>query len=128
LGYQTEMFKKIAFIHYPTMDLDRALKFYRDVLGLKLRVQNEEWVEFAVGEQRLALRKVHALPQRSDTAQPAGAMVWLEARPIEETIARLKAENVIITNDLEVFYYGKTSSFLDPDRNVLGLYEPPPEK
>ncbi len=122
------MFKKIAFIHYPTQDLDRALSFYRDVLGLKLLVQNEEWVEFAVGEQRLALRRVDALPQQTHSSQSSGAMVWLEARPIEEIIAQLKAKNVKFIEGLSELPYGKLSTFSDPDGNRIGLYEPPHKK
>ncbi len=122
------MFKKIAFIHYPTRNLDRALGFYRDVLGLNLIVQNEEWIEFTVDEQRLALRKVDSLPQPADASQQACAMIWLEAQPIEEIITQLKAKNVNFIEDLNIFSYGKTSIFLDPDGNPLGLYEPPPKK
>ncbi len=122
------MFKKIAFIHYPTQDLDRALRFYRDALGLKLLVQNEEWIEFEIGEQRLALRRVDTLPQQSDSSQPAGAMVWLEARPIEEIITQLKEKNVKFINGLSKFPYGKMSTFSDPDGNRIGLYEPPHKK
>lgn len=120
---QGAMFKKIAFIHYPTQDLVRALKFYRDVLGLELHVQTEEWVEFKVGDQRLALRQVDAMPPQS-----AGAMIWLEARPIEEIIPQLKAKNVKFIEELETYSYGKTATFEDPDGNRLGLYEPPDKK
>ena len=89
-GSPTAMFDKIAFVHYETENLDRALKFYRDVLGLTLRVQNGEWIEFDVGGQRLALRQVDPRPHNQDASRPSGAMVWLEARPIESAIAHLK--------------------------------------
>lgn len=122
------MFKKIAFIHYPTRDLDRALRFYRDVLGLKLLVQNEEWIEFEIGDQRLALRLVDSLPQSPDSSQPAGAMVWLEAQSIEEIITNLKAKKINFIEELNILPYGKTSTFSDPDGNIIGLYEPPDKK
>ena len=119
------MFDKIAFVHYDTENLDRALKFYRDVLGLKLLVQNEEWVEFDVGGQRLALRQVDSMNIQTEPPNYAGAMVWLEARPIEPAIAHLKKNKVNFINYLEVFPYGKTAIFADPDGNPIGLYQPP---
>jgi lactoylglutathione lyase len=122
------MFQKIAFVHYCTENLDQALKFYRDVLGLKLRVQNEEWVEFEVGGQRLALRQVDAMPSTPKGSHPNGAMIWLEARPIEKAIDTLKNKKVKFINTLEVFSYGKTAVFKDPDGNLIGLYEPPEKK
>jgi len=119
------MFDKIAFVHYETENLDRALEFYKDVLGLTLRVQNEEWIEFDVGGQRLALRKVDTLTRQPEAPHPTGAMVWLEARPIEQAIAHLKKNNVKFINSLDIFPYGKTATFADPDGNSIGLYEPP---
>ena len=119
------MFQKIAFIHYPTQNLERALTFYRDVLGFKLLVQNEEWVEFEVGGQRLALRQVDSMSPRPESSHPNGAMIWLEASPIEKDITTLKNNKVIFINELKVFSYGKTITFEDPDGNLLGLYEPP---
>ncbi len=119
------MFDKIAFVHYETENLDRALEFYKDVLGLTLRVQNEEWIEFDVGGQRLALRKVDTLTRQPETLHPTGARVWLEARPIEQAIAHLQKNKVKFINSLEIFPYGKTATFADPDGNSIGLYEPP---
>ena len=119
------MFDKIAFVHYETENLDRALKFYKDVLGLTLRVQNEEWIEFDVGGQRLALRQVDPRPHNQDASRPPGAMVWLEARPIESAIAHLKKNKIKFINSLETSSYGKTATFSDPDGNPIGLYQPP---
>jgi lactoylglutathione lyase len=36
-------------------DMDRAVKFYRDVIGLPLKFQSPGWSEFATGETTLAL-------------------------------------------------------------------------
>ena len=119
------MFEKIAFIHYCTQDLAKALKFYRDVLGLKLLLQNEEWLEFDVGGQRLALRRVDSWAKNTEAPSTNRAMIWLEARPIEKAIAHLKENNIIFTNELCIFPYGKTAAFQDPDGNPIGLYEPP---
>jgi catechol 2,3-dioxygenase-like lactoylglutathione lyase family enzyme len=119
------MFQKIAFIHYPTQNLEKALEFYRNVLGFKLLVQNEEWVEFEVGGQLLALRLVDPMPPRPESSHPNGAMIWLEARPIEKVITTLENNKVIFINKLELFSYGKMATFKDPDGNLIGLYEPP---
>jgi catechol 2,3-dioxygenase-like lactoylglutathione lyase family enzyme len=119
------MFQRIAFIHYCTQNLERALEFYRDTLGLKLLVQNEEWVEFDVGGQRLALRQVDSMPAKLEESNPNGAMIWLEANPIEESIALLRKNKINFIKELEIFSYGKTAIFTDPDDNPIGLYEPP---
>jgi len=35
--------------------MEKAVKFYRDVLGLKLKFESPEWSEFMTGETTLAL-------------------------------------------------------------------------
>jgi lactoylglutathione lyase len=41
-------------------DMDRAVKFYRDVIGLPLKFQSPGWSEFATGETSLALHPASA--------------------------------------------------------------------
>jgi catechol 2,3-dioxygenase-like lactoylglutathione lyase family enzyme len=36
-------------------DMDKAVKFHRDVLGLKLKFESPGWSEFVTGETTLAL-------------------------------------------------------------------------
>ena len=36
-------------------DMDKAVKFYRDVLGLKMKFESPGWSEFVTGETTLAL-------------------------------------------------------------------------
>jgi lactoylglutathione lyase len=43
-------------------DMDRAVAFHRDVLGLELKFQSPEWSEFATGETTLALH--HSTPDK----------------------------------------------------------------
>lgn len=46
-------------------DMDKAVRFHRDIMGLKLKFQSPEWSEFATGETTLAL---HPASQKN----PAG--------------------------------------------------------
>jgi lactoylglutathione lyase len=36
-------------------DMDKAVKFYRDMLGLKVKFESPGWSEFVTGETALAL-------------------------------------------------------------------------
>ena len=48
-------------------DMDKAIAFYRDTLGLELKFQSPFWSEFATGQTTLALH-----PASADN--PAGAV------------------------------------------------------
>ncbi len=42
-------------------DMDQAVQFYRDILGLPLKFQSPEWSEFITGETTLALHPASEL-------------------------------------------------------------------
>ena len=46
---------KLGYVIKFVGDMDRAVKFYRDTLGLPLKFQSPEWSEFATGETTLGL-------------------------------------------------------------------------
>jgi len=117
------MIQKIAYFWVPVTDMGRAVEFYHQLLGLKLLFKREDWSEFDIDGQRLALRKVDTLPADEDSSVPGISFL---AQPIEQAIATLTQKGVHFTEGLKVYPYGKLAGFRDPDGNVLGLYEPPP--
>jgi lactoylglutathione lyase len=58
---------KLTYVIKFVADMDRAVKFYRDVLGLPLKFQSPGWSEFETGETTLALHSASA-------KNPAGAV------------------------------------------------------
>jgi lactoylglutathione lyase len=46
---------RMAYVIKYVADMDRAVAFYRDTLGLVLKFQTPEWSEFATGATMLAL-------------------------------------------------------------------------
>jgi predicted enzyme related to lactoylglutathione lyase len=51
---------KLSYIIEFVEDMDRAIKFYRDVIGLPLKFQSPGWSEFATGEVTLGLHPASA--------------------------------------------------------------------
>jgi predicted enzyme related to lactoylglutathione lyase len=49
------MTPKLAYIIEFVADMERAVKFYRDAVGLPLKFQSPGWSEFSTGETTLAL-------------------------------------------------------------------------
>jgi catechol 2,3-dioxygenase-like lactoylglutathione lyase family enzyme len=109
---------KIAFISYPVSNLDRAVEFYQKVLGKKPLFRHEDWAEFELGGQRLALQKTNG-------PIGTGAIVYFLAQPIEGFVLRLNELDTAMIGNIEIHSYGKLARFKDPDGNILGLYEPP---
>jgi lactoylglutathione lyase len=51
---------KLGYVIKFVADMNRAVKFYRDVLGLQLKFESPEWSEFVTGETTLALHPASA--------------------------------------------------------------------
>jgi lactoylglutathione lyase len=49
------MVPKLSYVIEFVGDMDRAVKFYRDVVGLPLKFQSLDWSEFSTGETAFAL-------------------------------------------------------------------------
>jgi lactoylglutathione lyase len=49
------MAPKLSHIIEFVADMERAVKFYRDVVGLPLKFESQGWSEFATGDVTLAL-------------------------------------------------------------------------
>jgi hypothetical protein len=56
-------------------DMNKAVKFYRDILGLRLKFESPGWSEFVTGETTLAL------PSASDK-NPAERSNWASLLPM----------------------------------------------
>src|SRR5260370_35808223 len=84
--------EKIAFVAIPVTDISRARKFYEEVIGLTVsdEMMSGKWIEYAVGEDTLAIANV------SDTWRPSdqGTGAALEVEDFDDAIKRLKDRHV----------------------------------
>jgi len=62
------MFKQLDYTMVTVSDMDRSIEFYRDRLGLNLKMQSPEWTEFETGQTTLAL---HGGGTQQERTQPA---------------------------------------------------------
>lgn len=115
------MIRKVANAHYWTRDMDGAVGFYRDVLGLDLRTRaGEDWAEFQAGGTTVALhgtREAHAPPQ-------AGATIVFEVDDLDATIRALRDRGVVFEGTVAEAPTGRFASFRDPDGNLLQIFQP----
>jgi len=82
------MAAKLSHIIEFVADMDRAVKFYRDVIGLPLKFQSPEWSEFATGAVTLAL---HPASEKN----PAGKLeMGLNVPNLQEFHAEMQGKGV----------------------------------
>lgn len=112
----------IDTVFYQVCNMDRAVTFYRDTLGLSLvRREGKDWAEFDAGAIKLSLSgELAVAPQRG------GATVVLSCEGIEELAASLKASGAIV-GSVEDLGGARMVDVHDPDGNEIVLMEPAAE-
>jgi predicted enzyme related to lactoylglutathione lyase len=116
------MIKKVAFIGHRVQDMDRAKRFYGELLGLAKTAEYEgKWCEFDTPEG-----KTIAL----DTFSPEGTPPYLalETDDIETEVARLKEAGVEVLMDVRDNKVCKMAIVQDSEGNGVMLHEIAPDR
>lgn len=112
---------RIHNVYQVTRDMDRALAFYRDVLGLEVKFQDgEKWCQLAAGDTRLAL----ASPQEAAPAE-AGSVVVIRVDDLDAARAALEAAGTEVEAYRDMGDHGRVMTCRDPDGTFLQLYQAP---
>jgi catechol 2,3-dioxygenase-like lactoylglutathione lyase family enzyme len=118
------MFKRVDDVFFNVDDMEAAVAFYRDKLGLAVTYQSADWTELDAGNVTIALRRHGSGPVgRPELGVGEGATIVFEVDDIEAARAELTAKGVQSIGG--VFDYGavRLAAFEDLNGNVLQIYE-----
>jgi len=112
------MIGSVDHLYYWTRDMDRAVAFYTDVVGLPLvRREGGEWAELDAGPIRFAL---HA----TDDTVPGSGTVVLRVDDLDEARWSLEQRGAAFDAYVgEVPGYARFATFRDPDGNPVQIIE-----
>lgn len=100
---------KLNYVIKYVADMDKAVVFYRDRLGLELRFQSAHWTEFATGETTLAL---HA----ASDEHPAGhASLGFGVDDIDAFYASAQSDGVEFTSEPTETFGHRIAKFKDSE-------------
>ena len=113
------MIKKLQNAYYVTRDMNRAVKFYRDVLGLKVKFQDgDNWAQFDAGGNNVSLASL-----AEAAAGATGATLILEVSDIAAARTALEQNGAAIVRNRDMGSHGKSLAFKDPDGNIVELFQ-----
>jgi predicted enzyme related to lactoylglutathione lyase len=111
----------IGFVAIPVTDVPQARKFYEEVLELKVsdEMMGGKWIEYAVGENTLAIANV------SDTWRPSdqGTGAAFEVEDFDDAIKRLKDRHVRFAVEPFETPCCHMAVVQDPDGNKLIIHK-----
>lgn len=122
------MFQHVKFANLPVVDQDRALRFYRDTVGLKLVIDDPSqgpwrWIELAIPGAKTSI----LLTRREGRADAEPCLV-LVCDDVAAECSRLAAAGVEIVSPPQEAPWQKGSFYAyirDSEGNVVMLDQPP---
>jgi len=117
--------KAIGFVAIPVTNIERARSFYEEVLGLRTsdEMMGGKWIEYAVGDDTLAIANV------SDTWTPSdqGTGAAFEVEDFDDAIRRLKDRHVRFAGEPFETPCCHMAVVQDPDGNKLIIHKLKPD-
>ena len=112
-------FKRLGAIILLVSDMDKSIKFYRDVLELPIKNTSSEWVEFFSSGTVLAL---HPSKSKSRTKN-SGVLVGFMVSNLETVAKKLKDKKVEFFKEPKEESFGKHAILADPDGHLISIAE-----
>jgi len=106
-------------VYYEVQDMKRAVAVYRDVLGLRVTEESEDWSAFNVGGLRVGLDSTEGKPT------PKRAILTLKTNDIRADAKRLRDKGIRFASEIGDYAWGSVVTFEDSEGNFLKLMQPP---
>lgn len=114
------MLTKLGAVILLVSDMKKSIDFYKDILGLPLKYQSEEWTEFFSNGTTLALR---AAKEREKTKSAPTMLTGFMINDLDSTVKRLKEKKVKFFKEPREEPFGKHAIFEDPDDHLISIVQ-----
>jgi metallothiol transferase len=111
---------KVSHIWLYVKDTQASIKFYRDILGLKMVETFPDGALLNAGEILIGIHR----EDRDRKSQPGGTSIILHTKYIEKSFDMLRQGGVEFIGKIESEPYGRIATFKDPDGYLLELWQP----
>ena len=120
------MSRGVSNVWVPVDDMDRAVRFYTEVLGLgKGETQTDEWTELDADGVLVCLNG-RTQEETRPGGGPGGAVIAFRGDDdLEGQADRLREQGVDVVDGVADRSWGRVLPLRDPDGNDLELFAPP---
>ena len=111
--------KKFSSAYYVVKDMDKAVGFYQDILGLNIKFRDgDRWTQFDVNGVAVAL----ADPSEGTVPPGGGGTVVLEVDDLGEMRAKLTQNGVQVNDIVDMGGHGHYFTATDPAGNIVQIF------
>jgi lactoylglutathione lyase len=113
---------RVDYVIQYVASLARSMTFYRDVIGLKVRIEGDGYVEFEMENTKFSLFELSMLPEligRRAGKAPCGEIGFI-IDDVDTQAERLRGLDVeILTGPIDRPWGERTLHIADPDGNII---------
>ena len=113
-------FRKVGAVILLVSDMEKSIRFYRDTLGIPIKIKSKAWTEFFNKDTVLAL---HPAKKKSKMKTGSGMLVGFEVSDLDSTVKKLKEKKVKFFKKPKEEPFGKHAIIEDPDGHLVSIAE-----
>ena len=116
------MFKRVGAAILLIENMEKSVTFYRDILGMKIKHESPDWVEF-VNESGRAVLALH--PKRTKSSESQNMLAGFNVNDTENVCKHLEEKRLTFYKRLTEESFGKHAIIEDPDGHLISIVEIP---
>ena len=114
--------KRVGNVILTVKDMGKSVEFYNKILGMPIKRERDNWVDLG---QTGALLSLHPTSDTDgDSSIDNRILIGFVVGDVSSAIDELKLKNVKIHRDIQDKPSGKNAIILDPDGDMISLFEP----
>jgi catechol 2,3-dioxygenase-like lactoylglutathione lyase family enzyme len=113
-------FRKVGAVILLVSNMEKSIRFYRDILGIPVKTKSKDWTEFFNKDTVLAL---HPAKKKSKIKTGSGMLVGFEVSDLDSTVNTLKQKKVKFFKKPKEEPFGKHAIVQDPDGHLVSIAE-----
>jgi catechol 2,3-dioxygenase-like lactoylglutathione lyase family enzyme len=114
---------RVNYVIVFVSDMNRAVSFYRDTLGMPLRFESPGWTEFATDGAILALHASKGPGRDRDDLPPGLCRPGLSVPNLDEFHRRMVEEKVRCIQEPKEVFGARVAQYADPDGLTISVGE-----
>ena len=114
------MFGKLGLVMIVVRDMERSVAFYRDVLGLKLLIHQDNWSQFDAGNILIGL---HPQGEEVKVSPTTGMSIGIYVDDVDKAVAEIRRRLARIAVGPRPEPFGRWALLFDPDGYSIQIIE-----